>query len=169
MGLYRAEGEGRVFLMRIENLRGPREKVGGIFWFCRMVDKVRLHREGKLPPEYVQNLGTGFDGRCLRFLGISYEQLQAEVQPGLSDEAILDKCFALGRKPNEEEIEVWNEFMRKRGWNDVASEMVKKRKKESNLQYLEEIQTMFGYIDVDEGRAKLKSPGFRIRIPGITH
>jgi len=145
-------------MMKVENLRSPADQVGGIVYFGRMVDKVRLRAEGSLPTEYVQNLGTGFDGRCLRFLRVSYEQLQGEVKPGVSDLEILERCFCLGRKPDEEEIEIWNEFMRKRGWNDEASELVAKRKLESNLQNLDEIQTMFVYIDADEGRFKAKSP-----------
>ena len=32
--------------------------------------------------------------------------------------------LAVGRKPTEDDIYVWNEFMRKRGWNDEVSEMV---------------------------------------------
>jgi gluconokinase len=137
--------------MRFEKLRSPSDKVGGIVYFGRMLDKIRLKSADQLPADYVQNLGTGFDGRCLRLLGISYEKLQAEVKPGISDEAVLEKCFQLGRKPNEEEIEIWNEFMRKRGWNDEASELVKKRKKESGFEDRDDIVTMFAYIDADEG------------------
>lgn len=121
-------------------------------YFGRMLDKIRLKAADKLPAAYLQNLGTGFDGRCLRFLGVSYEQVQAELKPGVSDEAVLEKCFQIGRKPSEEEIEVWNEFMRKRGWNDEASELVAKRKKESGLEKRRDIVTMFAYIDADEGR-----------------
>jgi len=143
--------------MRVENLRSPGDKVGGIVYFGRMIDKVRLHREGKLPADYLQNLGAGFDGRCLRFLGISYDQFKEEVKPGLSDDAILERCFQIGRKHSEEEIDIWNEFMRKRGWNDEASEIVAKRKLENNMQYLDEIQTMFQFIDADEERFKFRS------------
>jgi hypothetical protein len=40
----------------------------------------------------------------------------------------------------------------KRGWNDSGSEMVAQRKKESGLENRGDIQTMFDYIDADEGR-----------------
>ena len=51
-----------------------------------------------------------------------------------------------------EEIEVWNEFMRKRGWSDESSDRLEMRKGESNLEARGDIQTFFDYIDADEGR-----------------
>ena len=62
------------------------------------------------------------------------------------------------RKPSEEEIYVWNEFMRKRGWNDEASDTLKRRKKESGMAGRSEIETMFNYIDADEGRGWMSPP-----------
>lgn len=133
--------------------RSPHEKVGGIVYFGRMVEKIRLMAEGRLHPELHKNLGIGFDERCVDFLGISYDELAAAVRGGLSDDEALAWSFAQGRKPTEKEIEVWNEFMRKRGWNDSGSEMLATRKKESGFENRDDIQTMFAYIDADEGRA----------------
>jgi len=42
--------------------------------------------------------------------------------------------------------------MRKRGWNDAITETLKRRKKEAGLAARSEIDTMFAFIDVDEGR-----------------
>ena len=42
--------------------------------------------------------------------------------------------------------------MRKCGWNDDIAEIVTRRKKENGLGERADIQTMFNYIDVDEGR-----------------
>ncbi len=50
------------------------------------------------------------------------------------------------------EIEIWNEFMRKRGWNDEATPMLKRRLAEGGFTDREDIQTFFGFIDLDEGR-----------------
>ncbi len=133
-------------------LRSPAEKVGGIVYFGRMLDKIRVHAKGELPADYQPNLGKGFDGRCITFLGISYNDLVGQVKAGGSDEEILDWCFEKGRKPSNEEIEVWNDFMRKRGWNDEAAETLARRKKESGFSDRIEIQTLFNYIDADEGR-----------------
>ena len=44
----------------IEGLRSPRVVVGGLVYFGRMVDKVRLEQAGKLPEDYRANLGEGW-------------------------------------------------------------------------------------------------------------
>jgi Domain of unknown function (DUF5069) len=82
----------------------------------------------------------------------SYQELAARVADGLSDADALEWCFTTGRRPTDEEILVWNEFMRKRGWNDEATETLDRRKTESGLSDREDIRTMFDYIEVDEGR-----------------
>jgi gluconokinase len=138
--------------MNVPNLRSPYVKVGGIHYFARMLDKIRLHTAGQLPPEYRANLGTGFDGRALSFLWIEYPALVERVKQGGSDEEILEWAFNQGRRPSAEEIEVWNEFMRKRGWNDEASDRLAQRKAESGFESRSEIATFFDYIDADEGR-----------------
>src|SRR2546427_175931 len=108
-------------------LRSPSEKVGGLFYFGRMLDKIRLHAKGQLPSDYHANLGKGFDEKCVRFLRVNYDQLVERVKKGGTDEEILRWCFDVGRRPNEDDIYVWNEFMRKRGWNDEVSEILKVR------------------------------------------
>jgi gluconokinase len=132
--------------------RSPAEKVGGIFHFGRMIDKIRAHAKGELPEDHVPALGKGFDGRTVRFLGVKYEDVVARAKESGSAEEILQWAFAKGRKPSEEEIEIWNEFMRKLGWNDEVSETLARRKTEGGLTDRDEIQTMFQYIDTDEGR-----------------
>jgi Domain of unknown function (DUF5069) len=132
--------------------RSPHEKVGGIVYFGRMLDKIRLKHTAKLHPDLHQNLGVGFDKRCTDFLQVSYEDLAKKVTAGSDDLAVLEWCFSTGQPPNSEQIYVWNEFMRKRGWNDEGTAMLEQRKRESGLANREDIQTMFDYIDADEGR-----------------
>ena len=132
--------------------RSPHEKVGGIVYFGRMLDKIRLKHAEQLHPDLHQNLGAGFDKRCIDFLQASYEDLSRKVIEGLDDQTALEWCFSTGQQPNAEQIYVWNEFMRKRGWKDEGTEMLERRKRESGLANRDDIQTMFDYIDVDEGR-----------------
>lgn len=134
-------------------LRSPAAKVRGIVYFGRMLDKVRLHAEGKLPADYQPNLGKGFDANCTAFLRIDYDQLVSRMKEGGTDGEILEWCFALGYRPSDTEIHVWNEFMRKRGWNDEVTEFLTRRKKEAGMAGRSEIKTMFEFIDVDEGRS----------------
>jgi hypothetical protein len=136
--------------------RSPHEKVGGIVYFGRMLDKIRLKHSEQLPPDLHQNLGEGFDKRCVDFLQVSYEDLARKVIEGLDDRTALEWCFSTGQQPSAEQIYVWNEFMRKRGWQDEGTEMLERRKRESGLAKRDDILTMFDYIDVDEGRASQK-------------
>ncbi len=141
------------------SLRGPSEKVGGLFYFGRMLDKIRSHAKGELPPDYHPNLRKGFDEKCVTFLRIKYDQLVERVKQGGRDEAILQWCFKIGRRPSEDEIYVWNEFMRKRGWNDEVSETLKRRKQEAGMADRSDIQTAFQFIDADEGRLPKNNHG----------
>ena len=145
------EAQVEVFMTEFA-VRSPTEKVGDLVYFGRMLDKIRVHASGHLPAEYQPNLGKGFDRNCLDFLGIEYAPLVERVKQGGTDQEILDWCFANGRQPRSIEINIWNEFMRKRGWNDELSDILMRRKKETGMSDRSKIQTMFQFIDADEGR-----------------
>jgi Domain of unknown function (DUF5069) len=136
-------------------LRSPFAKVGGLVHFGRMLDKIRAHSHSQLSEAYQANLGKGFDEFCVRFLRLDYNRLVERAKQGGTDDEILHWCFSVGRQPSEDEIYVWNEFMRKRGWNDEVSETLKRRKKEAGMAGRSEIETMFGFIDADEGRSPI--------------
>jgi hypothetical protein len=138
--------------MNVPGLRSPYDTVGGIVHFGRMLDKIRLNAAGTLPADYQENLGGGFDGRCCAFLQVKYERVVASVKLGGTDEGVLQSCFDHGRKPSDEEIEVWNSYMSKRGWNDAASERLAERVKQLDPQWAGKIHTFFDFIEVDEGR-----------------
>jgi hypothetical protein len=138
--------------MPIEGLRSPHHQTQGIVYFGRMLDKIRLHQATRLPIEYQPNLGGGFDDFCCRFLGIEYAAVISRTHAGGTDEEILAWAFATGRQPSDFDIMVWNEFMRKRGWNDTASHRLAERKAESGFADRDDIQVFFDYIDMDEGR-----------------
>ncbi len=141
--------------MPIPGLRSPFERVGGLVFFGRALDKIRLEAAGQLPPGY--NLGdrepTWFDGRLVRFLRISYPDLRAQVLTGASDEQVLTWCFAQGRRPSDEEILIWNTFMQKRGWKDEASAGLQRYKEAAGLGARADLETIFAFLDADEGRA----------------
>lgn len=137
----------------VPGLRSPYAKVDRLVYFGRMLDKIRLHGAGKLPAdEYVANLGKGFDKRCCGFLRISYDELKARVVAGTgSDPSLLAWAEDLGGRRSDEDCELWNSFMMKRGFRDEASSTLAKRIQESGFEG-EPIMTMFDYIDFDEGR-----------------
>ncbi len=137
--------------------RSAYDKVGGLVYFARMLDKIRLHAAGKLAADYHANLGAGFDGRCVRFLTITYPALCERVWQGGGDDEILAWCFKTGRQPNEEEILIWNAFMRKRGWRDEDEGVTvhfEKYKTDAGLGGRNDIATFFDFFEVDEHRKK---------------
>ncbi len=121
-------------------------------YFARMADKIRLNSKGLLTTDYLANLGKGFDERCTSFLGLAYEEVVKRVMAGGSDEEILRWCHEQGNKPSESQLFIWNEFMRKCGWNDALSDRLKTRLSESGFGGRTDIQTFFDYIDLDENR-----------------
>ena len=139
--------------MRNVGLRSPCDKLGGLVYFGRMLDQIRAHAKGQLPPEYQANLGKALDEHCLNFLGVSYDLVVQYVNEGLSDVAILQSCFVMGHRPSEAEIYMWNEFMLKRGWHDDAAQLLKQLKRREGVIARSEIETIFQLIDVAEGRA----------------
>lgn len=132
--------------------RSPKDQVGGIVYLGRMLDKIRLMAAGELHPDLHANLGKGFDERITSFLGVNYDSIKARTLEGGTDDEILSWCFENGTRPNDEQIEIWNGFMLKRGWNDELAETLLRRKRESGFENRNEIQTMFQYIDADESR-----------------
>jgi hypothetical protein len=135
--------------------RSAYDKVGGIVYFARMLDKIRLQAAGRLPADYQQNLGRGFDGRCARFLGVAYAALCERALLGGTDEEVLQWCFTQGRQPSDEEVLVWNSFMRKRGWRDEedgCTQELNEYKAQSGLSHRTDLLTFFDYYEVDEGR-----------------
>lgn len=139
----------------IPGLRSPSEPIRGLVYFGRMVDKIRLAAAGRLPQGWQAARGvamkTSFDARCCRFLNLDYAALEAEALKGRSDEELLEWAFTHGRRPSEEEIEVWNAFMTKRGWRDAGTQRLQERLAEIGLPP-GTVQTMFEFIDLDEGR-----------------
>ena len=142
--------------MKVPGLRSAYDEVGGIVYFGRMLDKLRLKAAGTLPADY--NVGTkswyDFDSRCTRFLRVRYPALRKRTLEGGADLAILRWCFQHGRKPTAEEIEIWNTFMRKRGWNDPSSEGLEHDKRASGLVRRPDIVTWFDLFDADEKRKR---------------
>jgi hypothetical protein len=137
------------------------KKTKGLIYFARMLDKIRLHAAGNLPPDYFVGVEdpTFFDSRCTRFLGVDYDELAKRTLEGGSDEEILEWCFAKGKRPSDEEIAIWNAFLAKRGWRDEASDDLMEAKKRVGLGDRGDIQTWIDLHDAEEGRTPGQSIG----------
>ncbi len=136
--------------------KSPKETAGGMQYFPRMLDKIRLHARDELGEAYHKNLGTPrtADTVTCNFLRVDYADLRERVLQGGTDEEILEWCFEKGRRLNEGDLLVWNYFMSKFGWNDFATPALDRQKKELGLEARSDIQTIGDLMDVEEGRKR---------------
>jgi len=136
--------------------RSAYDQTGGLVYFPRMCEKIRLHAAGELPEAYHAFLGKGFDGRICGYLRVSYEDVKAQVLADKTDEEVLAWCLESGRGLHEIDYLVWNGFARKRGWRDEdgGSEFLAKAKAEAGFTEREGLMTLFDFYEHDEGRAQ---------------
>ena len=134
--------------------KSPKEAVGGLTYFPRMLDKIRRKASGELGPEYQKNLGKPLsgDGALTNFLRVDYANLCERVLQGGTDEEILEWCFEKGRRLNEGDIRIWNGFITRLGWRDFAAARLEQGKKEHGIADRADIATMGDLIDYEEGR-----------------
>ena len=139
----------------IPGLRSCYDKVGRLIYFGRMLDKIRLHAAGKLPPAYHDFLGDEkfftLDGRCCRFLGVRHSEIKKRVLAGETDESVLNWAHTHGTPRSDEECHVWNRFIAKLGWRDERSHVLPERIEESGLTG-KPIEALIDHIEFDEGR-----------------
>jgi Domain of unknown function (DUF5069) len=134
--------------------KSPKEVTGGMMYFPRMLDKIRLHAQAELHEDYHKNLGAprAADGVCCNFLRVHYRDLCERVKQGGTDEEILEWCFEKGRRLNQGDLFVWNGFVSKLGWRDSYASVLEQRKKEYVIADRDDIVTIPDLIDFDEGR-----------------
>lgn len=138
--------------MKVPGLRSDYEQVGGLVFFGRMLDKIRLKAAGTLPPDYYTGTAnrTHFDARCCTFLRLDYERLVARVLQGGTDAEILEWCCANFYRPSPDEIEIWNGFMTKRGWRDSGSAELEQAKRDRGFGDRPDIVTWFDLHRAEE-------------------
>lgn len=135
----------------VPGLRTPYAKVSRLVYLGRIFDKIRLHAAGQLPADYHANLGIGFDGRACTFLRVDYPALKERVLAGGTDEAIIAWCHERGGVRTDDECNMWNRFMYKIGWRDDRTPVLKQRIADAGFTG-QPIETMFDFLDYDEGR-----------------
>lgn len=137
-------------------LRSPRERLGGYLLLPRLIDKIRLHAKGALPPEYVGNLlrpaGSTLDSRFLSFTGLDAEKLREAILSAKNDEAVLAWVERHAAPRTREEKEAWAEAI---AASRPTPEIVAYRKKmypELAAQVDLASIHVLDMIDLDEGR-----------------
>ncbi|EDY81720.1 hypothetical protein VDG1235_1338 [Verrucomicrobiia bacterium DG1235] len=130
----------------------PFDALGGLIYFPRMLDKIRLKQRGELAESYLPLLGKGFDGRLCGYLGISYGEVVEKVEAGATDDEILDWTRSEGVPLNETHVLIWNGFSVKRGWDDDGTPVLDGFKKELGIEDRDDVRSFLDYIEVEEGR-----------------
>jgi gluconokinase len=138
--------------MKVPELRSPYDRVGDLVYFGRMLNRIRHYQSAKPPAEYLEMYGGGFDERTCDFLYVTFDALSERVRKGGSDGEILAWCFSTGRRPSDEEREVWNGFMEKRGWRDPMVQMIQEELEAKGWSHRKDIKTLFDCFDADEDR-----------------
>ena len=93
-------------------LQSPRKTLGGYIILPRLINKVRLHAEGRLPQEYATYLlkpGLTLDGRFLAFTGLDGEALREAIPADRSDEEVLAWIERHARPHTKAEKRKWAE------------------------------------------------------------
>jgi hypothetical protein len=135
-------------------LRSPRETLGGYMILPRLIDKVRLHARGKLPPEYLPQLlapEPALDGRFLAFSGLEREALRAAIL-SLPDAAVLTWVERHAQPHTESEKRAWGE-----GINAYRPDAERAARRARDYPAVTArfdvgVMSVFDVIDLDEGR-----------------
>jgi hypothetical protein len=134
----------------------PFDTIGGISYLPRLLNKIRLYQNGELNPDYISNLGDKFDAKCCDFLDTSYSDLQNLCRRGFNNEQILQEIIHHRGPIRPIEVEMWNDFARKRGWRDGEGADLRLKDYTSNIDAPDsekaKIEAFFDYIELDEGR-----------------
>jgi hypothetical protein len=140
-------------------LRSPRETLGGYVILPRLIDKVRMHTQGKLPPEYIGNLfkpGTTLDGRLLTFTGLDAEELRRAILAAKTDEEILAWVEKHARPHTDDDKRRWiaeiEAYRPNAEWATWRREVYKEIAAKIDPATL----NLFDLIDMDEGRIPIK-------------
>jgi len=129
--------------------RSPKDKLGGIAWLPRMIDKARATADGTAGA-YIYN--CAMDSRLLKFLGVAPEAMQEAIKNAKDDNAVMEWIKAHTPPRSSAAIEEFNSMMF--SLSPTSPDMVKRF--EANRDKLApgraDIKTWLALLDLEEGR-----------------
>jgi hypothetical protein len=136
-------------------LRSPRESLGGYILLPRLIDKVRLFAEGRLPQPYAANLlGASYtlDGRFLDFTGLNAEALRRVIVFSRTDDEVLAwvRRHAMPATPLEQQA--WAEQIDRYRPDAALAEYRRRLYPELAVNIDVGSLSVLDLIDMDEGR-----------------
>ena len=140
-------------------LRSPRETLGGYIFLPRLIDKIRLHAQGILPPEYIANLlapSPNLDGRFLAFTGLDTEALRKAILAAKTDAEVLAWVERNAKPHTEAEKRQWIEEVEAYRPNAQSAQWRREIYKELAAKVDPATLSVLDLIDMDEGRIPIK-------------
>jgi hypothetical protein len=133
--------------------RSPRETMNGWMHLPRYIDKIRLHLAGRLPKDYQDNFGKGFDGVWLKATGLSHEQFIDLVSNTITDGQVCD-WVRQNVKKSEADKKAHAESMLNypKADDQAMQDRLKMRKEQAGMAHRHEIKSFVDFIDADEKR-----------------
>jgi hypothetical protein len=133
--------------------RSPRETMNGWMHLPRYIDKIRLHLAGKLPKDYQDNFGKGFDGAWLRAAGLTHEQFVEIVRNTVTDGEVCDWVRQNVKKTDAEKKAHAEGMLNYPKADDQAlQERLKLRKEQAGMAHRTDLKGFVDFIDADEKR-----------------
>lgn len=136
-------------------LRSPRDMLGGYVILPRLIDKVRLHARGGLPPDYLPQLlgGEGtLDWRFLTFTGLDREALRTAILAAPNDAAVLAWVERHAVPHSDAEKRAWVSTIDASRPDPERARRRAQRYPEVAARFDVAPLSVFDLIDLDEGR-----------------
>ena len=137
------------------HLRSPRSSLGGFIILPRLIDKVRLQAQGRLPAEYAGNLlkaGSTLDGRFLTFAELEAEPLRQAILTSKADDEVLAWVERHGLPRSDEEKRRWAEevdtYRPTPEWAERRKQLYRELAEKIDVTAI----SVLDLIDMDEGR-----------------
>ena len=120
----------------------------------RYIDKIRLHLAGKLPKDYQDNFGKGFDGAWLKAAGLTHEQFVQVVRNTTTDGEVCDWVRQNVNKTEADKKAHAEGMLNYPKADDQAlQDRLKMRKEQAGLSHRSDIKSFVDFIDADEKRS----------------
>ncbi|MEO5656194.1 MAG: DUF5069 domain-containing protein [Nitrospiria bacterium] len=147
-----------------DRLRSPRATLGGYVILPRLIDKVRLHATGELPPEYFPQLlasEPALDGRFLAFSGVDAQALRQAIRSSPHDEGVLLWVEHHGRPRSDAEKREWAAAIE--AYRPDVDRAARRRAAYPKVAARVDVGaiSVFDLIDLDEGRLPFPSASSR--------
>ena len=134
--------------------RSPRETMDGWPHLPRYVDKIRLHLTGKLPADYQNNFGKGFDGSWLKAAGVTHDQMIGMVKNTVSDGEVCDWVRHNVKKSAADKAALFASMLDYPKADDAEGiARLKLRKEQAGLSHRDDLRNFVDFIDADEKRS----------------